>query len=35
MNALITAIALRMREQAMPALDKLEHNFQEFNTYID
>jgi len=34
-NALITAIALRKREQAMPALDKLEQNFKEFNTFIE
>jgi DNA-binding MurR/RpiR family transcriptional regulator len=34
-NALITAIALRMREEAMPALHRLEGNFKEFNTFIE
>ena len=34
-NALITAIALRMKEEAMPALHRLEGNFKEFNTFIE
>ena len=33
-NALITAIALRKKDQAMPALNKLENSFEEFQTYI-
>lgn len=34
-NALITAIALRMKNEAMPALHRLEGNFKEFNTFIE
>ena len=33
-NALITAIALKKKEEAIPALDKLEITFDEFQTYI-
>lgn len=33
-NALITAIALRKKDQAMPALNKLESTLEEFQTYI-
>ena len=33
-NSLITAIALRKKEEAIPALDKLEITFDEFQTYI-
>jgi len=33
-NALITAIALRKKDQAMPALNKLETSLEEFQTYI-
>lgn len=33
-NALITAIALRKKKEAIPALDKLEITFDEFQTYI-
>ena len=33
-NALITAIALKKKEEALPALDKLEITFDEFQTYI-
>ena len=33
-NALITAIALKKKEEAIPALDKLEISFDEFQTYI-
>ena len=34
MNALITAIALRKKDKAMSALNKLEIGFEEFQTYI-
>jgi len=33
-NALITEIALRKKDQAMSALNKLEMTFEEFRTYI-
>ena len=33
-NALITAIALRKKDQAMSALNKLETSLEEFQTYI-
>ncbi len=33
LNALITAIALKKKKQAMPALEKLEREFKEFKTY--
>ena len=33
-NALITAIALRKKNEAMPALNKLEITLKEFKTYI-
>ena len=33
-NALITAIALRKKKQALPALTKLETEFKKFETYI-
>jgi len=33
-NALITAIALRKKDQAISALDKLETSLEEFQTYI-
>jgi DNA-binding MurR/RpiR family transcriptional regulator len=32
-NALITAIALKKRKEALPALKKLEREFEEFETY--
>jgi len=34
LNAFITAIALKKKKQAMPALTKLETEFEEFETYI-
>ena len=33
-NALITAIALRKKDKALSALNKLENTFKEFQTYI-
>jgi len=33
-NSLITAIAIRKKDKAMSALDKLEITFEEFQTYI-
>jgi len=33
-NALITAIALRKKDKALSALNKLENTFEEFQTYI-
>jgi DNA-binding MurR/RpiR family transcriptional regulator len=33
LNALITAIAIRERERALPELDKLEREFQTFETF--
>jgi DNA-binding MurR/RpiR family transcriptional regulator len=33
-NALITAIALRKKDKAISALNKLENTFEEFQTYI-
>jgi DNA-binding MurR/RpiR family transcriptional regulator len=35
LNALITAIALKKKKQALPALKRLETEFQEFETYIN
>jgi DNA-binding MurR/RpiR family transcriptional regulator len=34
LNALITAVALKKKKQALPALTKLETEFEEFETYI-
>ncbi len=34
LNALITAVALKKKKQALPALTKLETEFEEFGTYI-
>lgn len=34
LNALITAVALKKKKQALPALTKLETEFAEFETYI-
>jgi len=34
LNALITAIALREKDKALPMLDKLEKEFQAFETFI-
>jgi DNA-binding MurR/RpiR family transcriptional regulator len=33
-NALVAAIALRKKDEAMSALEKLEVTFEEFETYI-
>jgi DNA-binding MurR/RpiR family transcriptional regulator len=34
LNAFITAVALKKKKQALPALTKLETEFDEFETYI-
>jgi len=34
LNAFITAVALKKKKQALPALTKLETEFKEFETYI-
>ena len=34
LNALITAVALKKKKQALPALKRLETEFEEFETYI-
>jgi len=34
LNAFITAVALKKKKQALPALTKLETEFEEFETYI-
>ena len=34
LNAVITAVALKKKKQAMPALKKLETEFEKFETYI-
>jgi DNA-binding MurR/RpiR family transcriptional regulator len=34
LNALITAVALKKKKQALPALKRLETEFEEFGTYI-
>ena len=34
LNAFITAVALKKKKQALPALKKLETEFEEFETYI-
>jgi hypothetical protein len=34
LNALITAVSLKKKKQALPALTKLETEFEEFETYI-
>ncbi len=34
LNALITAIALREKDKAIPVLDRLEKEFEKFNTFI-
>jgi len=33
-NALINAIILKQKEKALPALNRLEEEFKEFETYI-
>lgn len=35
MNAIITAIAIRKKKKALPALNQLEKEFQEFNTFFE
>jgi DNA-binding MurR/RpiR family transcriptional regulator len=35
LNALITAVALKKKKQALPALKRLETEFEEFGTYIN
>ena len=35
LNALITAVALKKKKQALPALKRLETEFEEFETYIN
>jgi DNA-binding MurR/RpiR family transcriptional regulator len=34
LNALITAIALREKDKAIPVLDRLEKEFEKFNVFI-
>jgi hypothetical protein len=34
LNAFITAVALKKKKQALPALTKLETEFEAFETYI-
>ena len=34
LNALITAIALKKRKAAVPALKRLEKEFDEYRTYL-
>jgi DNA-binding MurR/RpiR family transcriptional regulator len=34
LNALITAIALRQKDRAIPMLDRLEKEFEKFNTFV-
>jgi len=34
LNALITAIALKKRKAAVPALKRLEEEFDEYKTYL-
>jgi DNA-binding MurR/RpiR family transcriptional regulator len=35
LNALITAVALKKKKQALPALKRLETEFEEFGTYVN